>query len=354
MSASNPLVTAVVPAFNAEATLGEALRSVARQSYSNIEIVIVDDGSTDRTQEIAAAFCAKHGRARLVTQQNRGLPAARNAGISESKGDWIAPVDADDIWHPTKIAKQVSLALAQGDAPGFVYCWFRHIDESNRVIGSGPRVQLDGRAFAQLAYLNAVGNGSSLLISKKALERTGPYDEGLRACEDVELQLRLARDASVRCVPEHLVGYRLHQGNMSRDLRRIADAWELVYARLAAQGVPSLRPVLRWVSGKRAYDDAETKALGGQFAAAVPSLVSSLALDPLRCSALLGYRIERSMRRAIRRGKSACSPVDFYQLDPAEKGPAGDADAIPKFLGLLNRIDRRRLGRLARVDTAAA
>lgn len=351
MSTGDPLVSVIVPAFNAGATLGQTLQSVAGQSYSNIEVVIVNDGSTDRTEEIAASYCREDGRARVVTQQNCGLPAARNAGIVRSTGDWIAPVDADDIWHPTKIEKQVRLALAQAEAPAFVYCWFRHIDGSNRVVGSGPRVQLNGRAFAQLAYLNAVGNGSSLLISREVLNRTGLYDEGLRACEDVEFQLRLARNAPIGCVPEHLVGYRIHQGNMSRDLRRIVDAWDLVYARLAGEGVPSLGPVIRWNQGKRAYEDAQAKVLSGQFAAAIPYLLRSLAGDPFRCGALIGHRIAR---RLLRRRQPEHHPIGFYEMDPADSGVAAGPNATPDFFGLLGRLDRRRLERLARLDASTA
>ena len=95
-----PLVTAIVPAFNAAETIGETLESIARQSYRNLEILIIDDGSTDDTRRLALGFCASEGRARLLQQANGGVAAARNAGLTAATGRFVAPIDADDLWHP--------------------------------------------------------------------------------------------------------------------------------------------------------------------------------------------------------------------------------------------------------------
>src|SRR4051794_36334456 len=111
-SCDQPLVSVVIPAWNVEATLGDTLESVARQTYPNIEIIIVDDGSTDATADIAEEYCRRAGNAKLVKQRNRGPAAARNRGIAEARAEWIALLDADDLWHPTKLQKQVASALA--------------------------------------------------------------------------------------------------------------------------------------------------------------------------------------------------------------------------------------------------
>src|SRR5688500_10000211 len=136
---SSPLVTVIVPAFNAEAWIGETLQSVAAQSWPALEILIVDDGSTDGTAAIAEAFCAGEPRARLIRQPNGGVAAARNRGLAEAKGEWIAPIDADDIWHPARVEKMVKAALAAPERPGFVYAWCRTIDGEGRVTGSAPQ-----------------------------------------------------------------------------------------------------------------------------------------------------------------------------------------------------------------------
>jgi glycosyltransferase involved in cell wall biosynthesis len=106
MIGSLPLVSVIVPAFNAATTLAEALGSALAQTYKNIEILVVDDGSTDATAAIAREFAAADGRVSLVRRSNGGIAAARNSGIAVSKGAYIAPLDADDLWHPTKIEKQ--------------------------------------------------------------------------------------------------------------------------------------------------------------------------------------------------------------------------------------------------------
>src|SRR5689334_7043342 len=116
-----------MPAWNAGATIVEALRSVAAQTYRNLEIIIVDDGSADATAALAREFCASDARARIVNRSNGGPAAARNLGIAEARGEWIALIDADDVWHPSKVEKQVTVALAADERPGFVYCWYRKI-----------------------------------------------------------------------------------------------------------------------------------------------------------------------------------------------------------------------------------
>jgi glycosyltransferase involved in cell wall biosynthesis len=109
---SEPLVSVIIPAFNSAATLGDTLASAAAQSHRALEIIVIDDGSTDATARIAADFCARHPRARLISQTNQGVAAARNRGIAEAKGEFVAPLDADDLWHKDKIARQVAAALA--------------------------------------------------------------------------------------------------------------------------------------------------------------------------------------------------------------------------------------------------
>jgi glycosyltransferase involved in cell wall biosynthesis len=116
MSGARPLVSVIVAAYNAEATLAETLRSALAQSYRPVEIILVDDGSTDRTAEIASSFA----EVILIRQANAGVAAARNAGIRASRGEWLAPLDADDLWHPAKLERQVAAALAAPELPGFV------------------------------------------------------------------------------------------------------------------------------------------------------------------------------------------------------------------------------------------
>jgi hypothetical protein len=349
-----PLVSVIVPAWNAEATLGETLASVAGQTYDNIEIVIVDDGSTDRTPDVARAFCASDPRARVVSQENAGVAAARNRGIAESTGAWIAPIDADDLWHPTRIEKMMAVAHAAPQTPGFVYCLSRHIDAWSRINGSGTRWTVSGPAFSQLAYVNLVGNGSGLLASRQAVLEAGGYDPSLRAeraqgAEDMLLQLRLAQRRPVAVVPEHLVGWRQAGNRMSGDAEQMDRSCRLVYRRLAADGTPAPPAAEHWMLASSALDVAEHYAFSGRLPAAVKWLIRSLRLDPLRSGLVAAYRIARSVRRRLAPAQFVSPAPHFLDADPMTE-ILGDPYRLHRFADLLRQVDARRLERLAKRD----
>src|SRR5262245_4518179 len=102
-----PLASVIIPAYNAERFLRQAVESALAQSYPNVEVLVIDDGSTDGTRQLADELAKADGRLRVITQQNAGVGAARNRGIAEARGKYIAPLDADDFWYPEKLARQV-------------------------------------------------------------------------------------------------------------------------------------------------------------------------------------------------------------------------------------------------------
>ncbi len=347
---AEPLVSVIVPAWNSERTLRETLESAAAQTYRNIEIAIVDDGSTDRTAAVAERFCATDHRARIVHRKNGGLAAARNSGIENSRGDWIAPIDADDLWHPTKIEKQLRVALSSPEPVGFVYCWYRQIDEQERVLSSGPRVALTGRIFNQLAYFNAVENGSALLLSREAVADVGGYDESLPAYEDVMLQLRIASRWSIALVPEHLVGWRRHSTNMSGDIDLIASCSRLVYQQLLTEEVLRCPAAARWVAGRNAFDTAEQRAAAGRPLATLGWLAKSLRRDPARNALQLLYRTIRSTRRHLSHAGTV-GPIQqmFVDVEPSAV-LVSDAFAMPRLAAMVAGLDRSRLRQLSKLD----
>lgn len=190
MSSATPLVSVIIPAFNAGESLRETLESAARQSWQHLEIIIVDDGSTDQTARIAADFCAADERAKLILQSNHGVSAARNRGIAETRGAWIAPLDADDLWHPEKVERQLAAARANPDA-GLVYCWSRLIDDDSGTIGVASVADCEGEVLADHLRRNFIGNGSTPMIRRAALGDLR-YDPRFQACADYLLQLKLA------------------------------------------------------------------------------------------------------------------------------------------------------------------
>ena len=137
------LVSVIVPAYNAAATIGETLRSALAQTYPQLEVLVVDDGSTDATADIVRSFVARDPRVRLLQQANAGVAAARNLAIAQSRGAYVAPLDADDLWHPQKIALQLEALRRGGPRVGVVYCWWRVIDMRAALrSGSGCRTHM--------------------------------------------------------------------------------------------------------------------------------------------------------------------------------------------------------------------
>lgn len=230
----------VVPAYNAAATIGETLESVRTQSHRALEIVVVDDGSTDATPDIVLRYAGHDSRIRLLRQANAGVAAARNAGIAASNADFIAPVDADDVWHPQKIEKQMMAMRQRGPRAGVVYTWSLLIDPESRVIRNLSEFRHEGDVLKPLCRENFLGNGSSALIRKSAMLEVGGYDFSLRrrsaqGCEDWQLYLALAQRYEYAVVPEYMTGYRKSPGNMSSDLLQMVRSGEIVLGELLSQ-----------------------------------------------------------------------------------------------------------------------
>ena len=247
--AGSTTVSVVIPAYNAERTLGETLRSVIAQTHTNLEILVVDDGSTDDTARIADGFAMRDERVRVLRQANAGVAAARNAGIAASKGEFVAPLDSDDLWHPAKIDRQLRVFRDGGDRLGLVYSWFALIDRQSRVVQLRHEPRHHGDVLAALAYRNFIGNGSSALIRRAAFDRTGGYDASLRArggqgCEDWKLYFEIAERHHFGVVPEPLTGYRDLPDNMSSDVLQMLRSRDLCTADLLSRH-PELEKAFR-------------------------------------------------------------------------------------------------------------
>ena len=237
-----PLVTAVIPMYNSEKTIDETLRSVRAQTYRNLEIIVVDDGSTDNCAAIAEQHKVADPRVRLIPQINGGVAAARNRGVTESKGEFIAPIDADDLWEPTKIKKQMSAMLQGGSKVGLVYTWQATIDEESRIISITHQPEHEGRVLEAILRSNFVGGGSPALMRKEAILKSGGYDTSLRAnsaqgCEDWKLYVQISERYEFVVVREHLTGYRRTRGRMSEDTFQMLRSYELASLQLR-QSIP--------------------------------------------------------------------------------------------------------------------
>ncbi|WP_176592685.1 glycosyltransferase family 2 protein [Sphingobium sp. EM0848] len=218
-------ISVIIPAYNAEATIGHTLSSALAQTGVELEVVVVDDGSTDCTAELVEAACERDGRVRLLRQRQGGVARARNLAIASAKGNYVAPLDADDIWHPEKLLRQSKLLRESPADVGMAYNWFRRIDEDDRVIPGSPRPWIEGWAFHRHLAWNFISNGSTPLIRREVLDsiQYDPqlHDRQLQGCEDYLLQLEIARKYRFACVPAFLTGYRRSPGAMSSNVERM-------------------------------------------------------------------------------------------------------------------------------------
>jgi glycosyltransferase involved in cell wall biosynthesis len=228
---SAPLVSVVVPVYNGERFLGEALESIFWQTYRDFEVIAIDDGSTDGTAEILRACPA----VRYLYQQNRGLSAARNAGIAAARGELIALMDDDDVWAPDKLERQVG-ALRDHPDLGYATGLTREFVQPGTVLPDWIDPEKVGR-------LSPSPVPSTWLVRRESFERVGDFDTQFRLAEDVDWLAR-AKDMGIYplLVPELLVLRRLHGANWSfnleqgrRDLFR-ALRGSVARQRAAAQG----------------------------------------------------------------------------------------------------------------------
>jgi glycosyltransferase involved in cell wall biosynthesis len=297
------LVTVIIPAHNAARTLGRTLDSVSAQTYQNLEILVVDDGSTDQTPTIVRTRSRVDPRIRCIRQDHAGVAVARNRGLSEARGSFVAPIDADDLWHPTKIAKQMAMMHDRGERIGLVYTWLATIDRNDQVVSLKHRPHAEGQVFLTMCMANVVANGSSPLMRKHVIEECGGYDASLRArgaqgCEDLQLYLRIAERYEFAVVKEHLTGYRRTPGNMSSDVRQMFRSRELVLSEFET-AYPQHAEIFH--RGKnRAYKWLASRAIdGGQFVMAAGLCLVALRHDGSNVRWMPTVLLAPLLRRAL-------------------------------------------------------
>ena len=282
---SLPLVSIIIPAYNAERFIGETLRSVLLQACQNIEIIVVDDGSKDDTAAIVGQFAERDPRITLIQQPNAGVAAARNCAIKHSRGEFVAPIDSDDLWYPHKIEKQVERILHASADTGLVYTWSAHIDEEGSLTGGYNAGDREGSVLVDLVYRDFIGNGSVPLIRRTCLDVVGGYnkslrDRGAQGCEDWDIALRVAERYKFLVVAEFLVGYRQAFGSMSS----LGIAMERSYNLTAAyikQNHPEIpRVVYKWSKAEFFYYLAQGARQGGEQWRALAYILKAAILDP--------------------------------------------------------------------------
>lgn len=233
-------VSAIVPAYNAMKYLPESLDSILAQTYPNFEVIIVNDGSTDNLIEWVSQLTDP--RVKLISQENRGLAGARNTGLNNARGEYIAYLDADDLWDPTKLAKQVEV-LEQNLEVGLVYTWIERINEQGKSIGKPFKINLEGDIWEKLTENNVIAP-SSAMIRRSCFEKVGMFDASLQAFgEDWDMWLRIAACYSIRVIPETLCSYRECPTSASKNWQAMAEGLALVIERTFASASSELIPL---------------------------------------------------------------------------------------------------------------
>lgn len=215
-----PAVTVITPAYNIGKYIGEAIESVIGQTFQNFEYLVIDDGSADNTVEVIASYSRRDARMRLIQAEHRGHSAARNSGIREARGKYIAFLDGDDRWHRRFLDRQVSLLESLPPTVGAVFCRSRVILE-NGTVAFFQRQRAGAYDFDKfLIKNNPSRNGSSLLVRKSCFVEVGGFDEDLPSASDLDMWLRIADKSTCPILwgsKHFLVDWRLRPGSVTRD-----------------------------------------------------------------------------------------------------------------------------------------
>ncbi len=272
---AQPKISVVIPAYNASAWVAEAIESVLAQTVPPYEIIAVDDGSTDDTRDVLA----KYGdRVKVVTQQNQGVAAARNHAARVSSGDWIAYLDADDVWHPRKLELQTE-AIRQRPDVGLLGT------RAGDVHGVGTAVErvpsLAPLEWTQLAVKNHF-TASSVIVRRELLDLVGGFDTELHGPEDYDLWLRVTEMARSAVLDTELVGYREVPGSLGRRARSMEHGLSRVLAKMDERSVWGARRVLRRKARSYCkFSCAYMYTTSGEHFEALRRLVESVVLYPL-------------------------------------------------------------------------
>jgi len=235
-----PRVTVIVPAFQSEARISSTLHRLERQTFGDFEVIVVNDGSTDRTSAAVRRAMEADPRIRLIEQtRNCGIATARNVGIEVARGELLAFLDDDDLWLSRKLELQVMRFDAARDA-AVVSCYSALVDPAGRLLGWRFGGETEGDVYDEMLEWDMISGGSVALVARSALEEVGGFDASLPERADWDLWVRLARRHPFACVPRVLVGYTRRPGSASQSYERMLAQGRSVLAK-AQRETPSIR-----------------------------------------------------------------------------------------------------------------
>jgi glycosyltransferase involved in cell wall biosynthesis len=311
-------ISIVMPAYNAERYLGEAIESVLEQTWKDFELIVLDDGSQDRTREIAQSYADRDPRVRVESQQNIGPGPTLNRGLALSTSDWVALMHADDVMMPNRIERQVAFITAHPEL-AVASSWVMHIDADGRVIAKDNSRLITHEAVQERYLANALIGIShpAAIMRKSVVQAVGGYREQFRVNEDIDLWNRILEQGyKILVQPEFLLKYRIHGGSASIQKSRLIFRqahWIKESMLRRRRGEPELsweefvafRRTLPWYvrlnkerkdMAKVLYKVATFHFAQRKYALVVPTVAAAMILQP-------GYTISQVISKLlVRRG----------------------------------------------------
>ncbi len=221
-----PKVSVIIPAYNSMRFLPKTIESVWEQTFSDYEIIVINDGSSDKIEEWIATI--DDPKLKLISQKNQGVSVARNTGIKHSKGEYIAFLDADDLWHPTKLEKQVYV-LDQNTDVGLVYAWVNYVDENGNIGGKISKNYAEGEVWEKLIEGDLIKCGSVPMVRHNCFKTVGLFDTKINYAQGWEMWLRIAENYKFKVIKEPLTYYRSHPGNKSKKWEIMEENYQIIF-----------------------------------------------------------------------------------------------------------------------------
>lgn len=243
-----PLISVIIPVYNGEKTIRETIKSVLSQTFTEFELIVINDGSQDRTLEIVETI--QDPRLKVFSYPNAGQSTSRNRGIALATGEYISFIDADDLWTPDKLEAQVKV-LQENPQAAVAYSWTDWIDESSQFLGKGSHITEKGEVFTKLLLNDFVANGSNSLIRHQALVEVGGFDASVTPAEDWDMWLRLAAHYEFVAVPSPHILYRISPNSASFNVWKMEASSLKVIEKAFAQAPESLQHLKRKSLGNR-------------------------------------------------------------------------------------------------------
>lgn len=273
-----PKVSVVIPNYNYEKYVARTINSVLAQTYPNLEIIVIDDGSKDNSLEVLKSFGDK---IKVVRQKNQGVSRARNYGVELSSGEYIAFLDADDLWLSDKIEKQLA-KFKTNESYGLVHCSMSLINLEDEIIGENSSGQ-EGWVFEEFLKFQSgvvIGAGSTALLKRSVFEEIGGFDLRLSTSADWDLSCRIARRYEIGFIREPLALYRIHNSNMHSNINLMRHDMLIGFEKAFAAEPERLRAIKGECYGNLHYALAGSYFHSKKYANFVRHLLKSVFYNP--------------------------------------------------------------------------